>query len=265
MAICLSTLTKLEELALEFLRNYPSQSSQHPPPVTPTVTVLPALTSLWFRGCLAYLEILVSQIRLPLLENVDITLLREHALRSSRFREFISRIKTLELLQRADIAFQDESVNITLSPLEGLADCRTLKFGILWGKSDHQPMYLSLFCRFSLPPLPTLEHLYIHSSFSGGYYTKSIYSLDLLRPFASVKDLHVSKDADLLVAHALDLLSQESKAEVLPSLTNIFLPSGTIRMIAQFIFTRSLSGHPISIHYRQGGNWVAKFLREVDN
>ena len=194
MAICLSTLTKLEELALGFRLNYRSdrsQLSQHPPPVTPTV--LPALTSLWFRGSLAYLEILASHIRHPSLENVDITLFRQHTLASSRFREFIGRIETLELLQRADIAFQDDSVDITLSRPEGPADCRTLKFGILWGKSDHQPMYLSQFCRFSLPPLPTLEHLYIHSSFSEGYYIKTNYSLELLFPFASVKDLHVSE------------------------------------------------------------------------
>lgn len=272
MATCLSPLTKLEELALgfrvEFVRSYYlSQTSRHPLPIP--FTILPALTSFWFRGHLEYFETLVSQIRHPLLESVDITLLRQPELGSSRFREFMSRIETLELLQRADIAFQDDSVDITLSPPYGPADCRTLKIRILWGKSDCQPMYLSHFCRVSLPALPTLEHLYIHSSFPGGYYIRTSYSLDLLRPFVSVKDLHVSENAELRVAHALDLLSQESKAEVLPSLKNIFLlgskPSGTIQMIAQFIFTRSLFGHPISIHYRQGGNWVAKLLREVDN
>lgn len=91
----------------------------------------------------------------------------------------------------------------------------------------------------------------------------------LLRPFASVKGLHLFEVTGLRTANALATLSQESIMEVLPSLQNLFLlesePSETIRIIAQFIFTRCLFGRSISVHYQQGGNWVAKLLREVDN
>jgi len=270
MVTCLSTLTKLEELALGFLNrleSYRSQTNQTLPPITPIV--MPALTSFRFRGHREVLDVLTSQIRYPLLDNVDITLFYQAEFNSTRFREFISRIETLELLQRADILFHDDFVNITLSRPEGPADCRTLKFALLYSKSSHQSLSLSRFCRFSLPPLPALEHLYIHCSFPGGYYCRTPQELDLLRPFASVKDLHLFENAGPRTAHALATLSEANITEVLPSLQNIFLleskPSETIRIMAQFIFTRSLSGSTISIHFRQGGNWVAKLLREVDN
>ena len=271
MVTCLSTLTKLEELALGFRFNrlYLFQTNQTPPPTPTAPTVIPALTSFWFRGHLTYLEDLTSQICHPLLDNVDITLYRQPEFNSSRFREFIRRIETLELLQRADILFHDEFVNITLSRPEGPLRCKTLKFVLPYTSLDHQAMFLSQFCRFSLPPLPALEHLYIQCSFSGGYYTRNTCSLDLLRPFASVKDLHLFEITGPRTANALATLSQESIMDVLPSLQNLFLlesePSETIRIIAQFIFTRCLFGRSISVHYRQGGNWVAKLLREVDN
>ncbi|KAH9976932.1 hypothetical protein BJV74DRAFT_861637 [Russula compacta] len=73
MTTSLSTLTKLETLHLGFLspQSRPNQTGRRLPPLKRIL--LPALTSLWFRGISEYLEDLVSQIDAPLLDDVIIT------------------------------------------------------------------------------------------------------------------------------------------------------------------------------------------------
>src|SRR5579863_6226545 len=130
---CLSTLTKLEEYALGFRfpqsDSYPLETSQHPPPLTRSV--LPALTSLRFRGDCGCLEVLISRIEVPLLDNIDMTFFTRPVFKPPSLRDFISRIESFEALDRADITFYPDSADITLSRSEGLAGFRILKVGIL--------------------------------------------------------------------------------------------------------------------------------------
>ena len=65
MAACLSTLTSLEKLRLIFVspQSSPDQENRHSPP--PTRSILPALTTIWFKGAHEYLEDLVSRIDSP--------------------------------------------------------------------------------------------------------------------------------------------------------------------------------------------------------
>jgi hypothetical protein len=74
--------------------------------------------------------------------------------------------------------------------------------------------------------------------------------LELLRPFATVKNLHLTKQVGLCVMSAL----KELAAEVLPVLQNIFLeelqPSGPLQeAIGQFIAALELSGHTVTVHH----------------
>ena len=65
MATCLSTLTSLETLQLDFesLQSSPDQEIQRSLP--PTRSILPALTGFWFKGVNEYLEDLFVLDRFP--------------------------------------------------------------------------------------------------------------------------------------------------------------------------------------------------------
>ena len=90
-------------------------------------------------------------------------------------------------------------------------------------------------------------------------------SLELLRPFTSVKDLHLSEDSFPFISPALQELSGERVTEVLPALQNLFLtgpipsgpfvtgsqPSGPVKeVIRKFTATRQRAGCPITVRHR---------------
>jgi hypothetical protein len=82
--------------------------------------------------------------------------------------------------------------------------------------------------------------------------------LELLHPFATVKDLYLSEEVALHVAPFLQELSEEQVTEVLPALQDIFIdnlqPSGLVQEVFQTFVTargRQVSGHSVAIH-----SWV---------
>ena len=255
---CLSTLTKLEELALGFHPPaiHSPETSRGLPPVPSTF--LPALTSFRFRGDCLYLEDFVTRIALPLLDNLDVTLFKWPIVDSPPLREFVNRIETHNMHHRADISFHDDFVNITLSQ-QGLADCRTIRLGILCSDLFMQHLNLMQLWSLCLPSLPTLEHLYIHGhcSFpvdSEHFITEILQWPEILHPFTSVKKLYLSEKPALQVARALQGLSGERVTGVLPSLQTISFfghePSDAIlEAIGKFIGTLQLSGRSVSVHY----------------
>jgi hypothetical protein len=70
MATCLSVLTGLESLTIEFEspRSRPDRRNRRPPPRTRTP--LPVLNDLWFRGVSEYLEDFLARIDAPLLKEL---------------------------------------------------------------------------------------------------------------------------------------------------------------------------------------------------
>ena len=262
MASFLSTLTKLEEFAIGFLPllfPWHQLTQHHVPPATRFV--LRALTSLRFRGDCWYLEALISRILLPLLDSVDITFAAQPAIQPAfhapLLRELICSTEAFEAPHRADLSFHPHFVNITLSQPEDMANCRTLKLGALCRGSDFQRSSLAQLCNLTLPPLPTLEHLYIHCSFMRAHWINELDNaqwLEVLRPFTSVKNLYLSDQLVLYVARVLQGLSGEGVTEVLPALQNLFLPGlkptgAVLKVIGNFLATRQLSGHAVSVHY----------------
>ena len=76
--------------------------------------------------------------------------------------------------------------------------------------------------------------------------------IELLQPFTTVKDLHISKQVTSRVAPALQELSGELVVDLLPGLQNLFVvglePSGPVQAIEQFIAARTVSGRPVALH-----------------
>ena len=249
----LSTLTSLDHLGLGFEspRSRPDWAHRRLPP--PTRSVLPVLTSFSFKGACEYLEDVVTRIDAPRLDGLYITLFNQIVFHMPRFTQFISRSPTLETFEKAFVAFVGRAASVKLSPQT--SGHGTLNMRIPCIELDWQVSSVEQVCTSCLPPLSTLEDLYIFESPNSKPVWKDNIEntlwLELLRPFPAVKNLYLSDKFASLITPALQELTGGSTTEVLPSLQNIFLeelqPSGTVQVsIQQFAATRQVS-HPIAV------------------
>ena len=127
---------------------------------------------------------------------------------------------------------------------------------ILCRETDWQLSSIEQVCNFSLPPLSTVEDLYIKHQYwrlvwKNDVIEKTLW-LQLLLSFTAVKNLYLFGVFAPGIAAALQELVG-GQTEVLPSLQNIFVaglkPSGSFQeTIGQFVTARQLSGHPVAIY-----------------
>lgn len=249
MATCLSTLTRLNSLGLDFqsYRLTPDQESRRPPR-----SVLPSLTRFYFRGVREYFEDFVSRIDAPLLERVRFVFQRQLVLDTPQLAQFLNRIPKLKTCKEVHVSLHSDVVTIELR----LPSSMVPRFFLMTAcHLDERLSSLARFCRSSLSLLPPLEHLCITDQpgvsrrQDRGDFDKNQW-LGILRPFAAAKNLYLSKEIVPHIAPALQLVG-ESLA--LPSLQNLFLenphPSGPVNdAIEKFIMARQLSDRPIVIH-----------------
>jgi hypothetical protein len=114
MVTCLSMLTNLERLRLEFEspRSCPDQENRRSPP--PTRSILPALKSFLFKGVYEYLEDLVSQIDSPRLYQLSITFFNDIDYSFPKLNQFISRTPTLGAYTQAHLIFHRREALVRL-------------------------------------------------------------------------------------------------------------------------------------------------------
>jgi hypothetical protein len=259
MATALSTLTRLNSLTLHFVsppsQSRPDQSRQPPPP--PTRSVLPALTLFWFKGVSEYLEVVVARIDAPRLHQFFITFFNDIVFDTPQFTQFIGCTPMLKPLEMAWVTFNDNAATVMLlSQTSG----KDVEVNIPCRELDWQVSSMQQVCTSCLPPLPTLEYLYIHESpYWRQHWQGNIESalwLELLHPFTSVKNLHLSEHIARRIVPALQELVGGRTTEVLPALQNILLnehqPSGPVQEgIQQIVSVRQAIGHPIAVSYGQ--------------
>jgi hypothetical protein len=256
MVACLSTLTSLERLHLEFQSRSPPEQGIRPP-LTLARTVLPSLTTFGFCGVSEYLEDFIARIDAPRLHQLDMTFNRimfdtPHAL---QFVHFIDRTPCLKAPDEALVFFDDITVGVTLlSPEAG-----ELKVEI-FAELDWQLSSIAETCSSFSPSFSTVKHLYIYHNHypDPSWQGDDIESqwLEILRPFTIVEKLYLSGQFASRIAPALQVLVEERMTEVLPILQSILLegfqPSGPVQEgIGQFVAARRLSGQPITI-----SSWV---------
>jgi hypothetical protein len=123
---------------------------------------------------------------------------------------------------------------------------------------DWQLSSLEQVCTLSLPPLSTLEDLYIHEvpDWRPDWHDniENILWLELLHPFTAVKNIYLSEEFAPRIVSALQELVGGSTTEVLPTLQNIFLerlqPSGPVQEgIRKFVASRQVTSHPIAVFF----------------
>jgi hypothetical protein len=253
MLTALSTLTRLISLSLKFHspRSCPDRASRRPPPLTRSV--LPTLISFSFKGVSEYLDDLVAGIDAPRLNNLSVTFFNQIVFDTPQSIQFISRTPRLKALKEARVAFGDYAASINLS--SQTSGHGKLNVEILCGELDWQVSSLEQVCTLCLPPLPTLEDLYIYERpLSQPDWKDNVENalwLELLHPFTTVKNLYLSEEFAPRIVPALQELFGGLTTEVLPTLQNIFLdgqPPGPVHEgIRQFVATRQVTSHPISV------------------
>ena len=261
MVAVLSSLTRLEmlDLEIEFDRPHPKLKHQFLPRLT--CTVLPSLTMLKVTGNIESLEDFVAQINAPLLDHLYIILFpfppfdRTLVLDTPQLLLFIGRTPKLRVPVEAYTGFNADKIWINLFHSMRISH-HVLKLEIFELEPKREIPCPAQFCR-SLPfPHHPLEDLYI----CGGERRQRNLTepseharlLELLQPFAAVKNLYVTKEFASHIAHALQGLVEERVMEVLPTLKNVFIQefelSGPVhRVIKEFVVARQLAGHPITI------------------
>jgi hypothetical protein len=160
----------------------------------------------------------------------------------------------LKALEEAHVTFDGGAVSVNLLSLTSSFELLNLE--ISCKTLDWQVSSLGQICTLSLPPLSTLEHLYIYEGTSSrahwqGNIENALW-VALLHPFSSVKHLYLSEEFAPRIVPALQGLVGDMATEVLPALQNIFLeglqPSGPVQEgIWQFVVTRQVTSHPIGV------------------
>ena len=258
MVNCLSVLTRLEKLVIDFEspRCRPDRKSRHLPPRTRTL--LPVLTKLSFRGVGEYLDDLVSRIDAPLLSELDVAFFCQLIFDTPHFAHFISRTPKFKEHDKAfaSVEFSDWAVWVKTFD-------RALTLAILCRPSDWQLSTLAQLCSSSFHQvlIPTVEHLYIleEGQFPPCWQDDIETSqwLELLHPFTAVKDFYISREFTARIAPTLQELIGERVTEALPALQTLFLeeklPSGPVQeAIEQFVTSRQLAGHSITVSHWEG-------------
>jgi len=200
-----------------------------------------------------YLEVLVARIHAPLLNYLEITFFNQAAFHTSHLSQFISRIPKFRELKEARVVFSGGNMSVRVpSPTQPLGDT-VLTLGISHKDPNWWPSSVAQLYTSTLPSFLTVENLYMRLPPAHWQIAEDSEWLELLHPFASVKNLYLSNKVALRVAPALEgLASDEKLTEELPALQNIFFadlePMGPVQQaINYFAYTRRLLGQPVAV------------------
>ena len=260
MATSLSPLANLTTLRLELLDPPPRRTvgSWRPPP--PTRSILPSLTHIEFKGTSEYLEEILARIDAPRLDILDIAFFNQLIFNTPQLFQLISRRPTLRTPKKGYITFYPHTIH-GIFPLQTSEYDRPpgLALQVICRTSDWQLPSFAQVCTSSLPPVSTLEDLYIEESRYDllGWQddVENTLWLDLLRPFVPVKNLYLSKEIVPHIAPALQELVGARTTEVLPALENIFSekPTGSIdEGVERFVAARRLTSLPVAVSLWDG-------------
>ena len=260
MATCLSVLTRLESLTIEFEspRSRPDRRNRRPPPRTRTL--LSVLKFLWFTGVSEYFEDLLARIDAPLLKQLWIKFFHQLIFDTPRFTQLICPPK-FRAHGETHVDFSDSRVSVTTETFGVFLNLEISCSQSDWQLSSLAQVSSSSFLR---DLIPMVEYLYFEDVFVLQRWQDDIEDsqwLELLHPFITVKDLYISEEFVPRIVPALRELTGDRVTEVLPALQTLFLddphPSGLVQeAIEQFVAARQLAGHPIAVSHweRQDGD-----------
>jgi hypothetical protein len=185
---------------------------------------------------------------------LDISFFNQLIFDTPQLFQFISRRPTLRALEAGYIEFNAGFATLKFPPQTSIFDSDALSVRIRCTVSEWQLSSLEQVCTSSLPPVSTLEDLYIledrEEPPDWQDDVENMLWLELLNPFAAVKNLYVMEKFVPSIAAALQELVDGRSTEVLPTLENIFLearefqPSGPLHEGIEKS-ARLLTSHPV--------------------
>ena len=256
MATCLSALTSLELLQLEFESPQSCPDLETQPPFLPTRFVLPTLVEFLFKGASEYLEDFLARVDAPQVYQLSITFFNDIDFNTSELIQFIGRTPTLGVYDVVSLIFNDREAIVRLLPQLEPPHGRAVQVKVLCQVSSWQLSFLTQICALSFRPILTMENLYIMEHLSPQLYwkddTEAAEWLDLLYSFTDVRNLYLSRPFAPRIAPALQELTGQRATEVFPALKNLFLQgfqsSEPVQEgIARFISARQLTNQPVVI------------------
>ena len=242
----LSALSSLDTLSLRFQSPQSRPDLQSQSPALPKRSILPAPSTLDFKGVTEYLEELVTRIDAPQLGHMDITFFNQIDFDCPRLAQFIKCTPTLMALDEAHVLFNLSTASVDLRKRKSDPEIgfHNLQISTSCRSLDWQLSSIEQFCNSSLHPISTVEDLYITRPFGGRVWyddspMKTLW-LDLLFPFTAVKNLYLLKDFAPDVVAALEELVGGRITEVLPSLESILWRGSTHRSLSRKALGSSL-------------------------
>jgi hypothetical protein len=263
MATCLSSLTKLEFLSLNFasLRAYPDRESRSPPILHRAV--VPSLTKLEFEGISEYFEDLVARIETPVICSATISFFNQLVFDIPQLVQFVDRTETLKSFKSAYLFFSDGLARICLRQLDPPGGERSsgdpfLNIVIRCTGLDWQVGFLTQICNQFWPLLYSVELLDIEDEGIRSSDWQDVMDktqwLEFFYPFIAVRGLLIKPGLDALIAPALQELTGDRAMEVLPALDSLFLgvpqswTSSVWQALGPFINARQLSNRPVTLY-----------------
>lgn len=249
----LATLTRLEDLRIEFQSPASRPDRIRLPPVTRTV--LPALTAFAFRGAREYLEDFVARIDAPQLHTIFIDYFNQvFGFEISQLWHFIHRSEDLTGSMRCFVEFQRNFVTFAAGPTSYIPEFfddfpRHIVVRILCEGIDRQVSHIGR----ALNQISAVRSNLIH--FAIGYNSISpgieegmddVEWLQPLRPLSSLQTLFVSKKFSGHLSRALEDTIGVMATEVLPALDMLCLEGQPASSVHKFISARSESGRPVT-------------------
>ena len=251
----LQSLPQLEELSIGFSIPLPRPSAEREllgkqgTPVT-----LSKLKIFRFQGVSAYLERLVSQMRAPLLDRLDVTLFNQLAFTLPHLTYFVHRTKMK--LPTLTVSFEHEEVSIATDFLDALWN-RCFVLRVKCKQLDWQIDCIGQICSALMPTLSSVEKLKLRPNGQIELLSDEIDDTtwhELLRSFIGAKELWIGELSQEL-SRALEVDEIGSDSGFLPNLQLLVLVSGYSKthadsLFSSFISVRQAVGRPISLHLR---------------
>ena len=249
MAAGLAASLRLDSLWIWFKPQTSRLEQRYPPPSNRVV--LPSLVTLNFHGFSEYLELLLARIDTPRLHSFKITYFNQLNFHVSSLSQFIDRAENFEWarLRHARIRFNISSAYIKLDCEQGEHRISRFTLRVVCKGLDWQVSHLARILGQSRTLVSNVGHLSIDEDDLQPGWQRDMDDadwLELLRPFTSVKMLHASEQLAKHIALALNDVSEELLADVLPSLNSLWLDDQQVTSVEQFIAVRRFSGNPVA-------------------
>ena len=274
MVDCLTTLTRLETLRIEYRFWIPDgsyrQPGRHPRPLTqPTHPRLhPVLATFAFVGATEYFDYIFTHIDAPQLENIKIEFNDPPIFNPSRILLLTSLKESFKAFDQAHIvAKMGGAVIFTLSSRRGTTSGKMLKLLIArriykshWGFCgliQDRVHYLSSLIT------PDFERKFRPDNYRPVLDVGIDQWSELFCFLSAAENLYLSEAVAESVTPALRELVGERGTEVLPALQNLYIDNlGLDRVnnvvkeaIGEFVAARELSGHSVTVQ-----NWTCQEL-----